>query len=358
MEGSTAASGGGAETAFYNYLWQQAASQGISVFVAAGDSGAAGCESSGAAVGSQRAVNGICTSPYADLCRGNRVKEGSNTSLYWLGGNNSILGTAQSYIPEVVWNESATNGGTGLAAGGGGASLQYAKPAWQIGNGVPADAHRDVPDVAVTAASHDGYLIYYNGSLTAVGGTSAASPSFAALFALINQKYKNTQGNPNPVLYPLAIKQSQGGGLVFHDITAGNNTVPGVAGYLAGAGYDLASGLGSVDALQLVNHWQDISLNGSFTLSATPTTVSVQAGQNGTVSATIAVSSGFNWPITFSVSGAPTGMTAKFSQATLVAPDSGTTALQLATSSATVAGAYTSSSLLRAVTSRKLFQSR
>ncbi len=339
--GASAANGGGTELAFYNSLWQQAASQGISVFVSAGDSGAAGCESSSATAGSQRAVNGICSSPYATCVGGTEFQEGTNTSLYWLGGNNSILGTAQSYIPEVVWNESAINGGSGLAAGGGGASIQYAKPSWQIGNGVPADAHRDVPDVAVTAASHDGYLIYYNGSLTAVGGTSAASPSFAALFALINQKYKSAQGNPNPVLYPLAIKQSQGGGLVFHDVAFGNNTVPGVAGYSAGAGYDLASGLGSVDALQLVNHWQDISLNGSFTLSAAPTTVSVQAGQNTTVSATVAVSNGFNWPVSFSITGVPSGVTAKFSQASLAAPGSGTTSLQISSSSATVTGSYT-----------------
>ena len=72
--------------------------------------------------------------------------------------------------------------------------------------------------------------------------TSASTPSFASLFAIVNQKYNGTQGNINPALYPLAIKQAQGGAAVFHDITSGNNTVPGVSGYAAGVGYDMASG--------------------------------------------------------------------------------------------------------------------
>lgn len=338
--GASSGPSGGTELAFYNTLWQQAAVQGISVFVSSGDSGAAGCEGSGASQGSQRAINGICTSPYVTCVGGTEFKEGSNPGLYWLGGNNAVLGTAQSYIPEVVWNESGTNGGQGLAAGGGGASTQQAKPSWQMGPGVPADGHRDVPDVAFTAAGHDGYLIFYNGALTAVGGTSAAAPSFASLFAIINQKYNSSQGNPNPVLYPLAIKQSQGGALVFHDITSGNNSVPGVAGYTAGAGYDLASGLGSVDALQLVTHWHDISLNGTFTLASTPTTLSIQAGQNATVTNTLVVANGFNWPVTLTTSGVPSGVTATFSQATVPAPGSGTSALQFAVSAAAQSGTY------------------
>ena len=339
--GAASGSISGTEMAFYNSLWEQAASQGISVFVSAGDSGAAGCDGASSSAGTQRAVNGICSSPYVTCVGGTEFHEGTNVGQYWLGGNNSVLGTAQSYIPEVVWNESATNGGTGLAGGGGGASVQWAKPSWQIGTGVPADGHRDVPDVALTAASHDGYMIFYNGALSVVGGTSASAPSLASLFTIVNQKYNSTQGNVNAVLYPLAIKQSQGGALVFHDIVSGNNTVPGVSGYAAGAGYDLASGLGSVDALQLVNHWHDVSLNGTFTLTAAPSTLSVQAGQNATANMAIAVSNGFNWPVAFSVSGVPAGVTATFSQATIAPPGAGSTALQLAATNAVASGTYT-----------------
>ena len=338
--GASSGSISGTEIAFYNSLWEQAASQGISVFVSAGDSGAAGCDDASVSAGTQRAVNGICSSPYATCVGGTEFHEGTNVGQYWLGGNNSVLGTAQSYIPEVVWNESAINGGSGLAGGGGGASIQWTKPSWQMGTGVPADGHRDVPDLALTAASHDGYMIFYNGALSVVGGTSAAAPSLASLFTIVNQKYNGTQGNVNPVLYPLAIKQAQGGALVFHDIISGNNTVPGVSGYAAGAGYDLASGLGSVDALQLVNHWHDVSLNGTFTLTTAPTALSEQAGQNTTATMAIAVSNGFNWPVTFGVSGAPSGLTATFSQATIAAPGSGSTSLQLAATSSVASGTY------------------
>ncbi len=331
----------GSQLAFYNSLWQQAAAQGISVFVSSGDSGAAGCDSSGAPSGTQKGINGICSSPYATCVGGTEFKEGTNPSLYWLPGSNSVLGTAQGYIPEVVWNESGSNGGSDLAGGGGGPSIQWPKPSWQTGPGVPADGHRDVPDVALTAAGHDAYMVFYNGALSSVGGTSASTPSFASLFAIVNQKYNGTQGNINPALYPLAIKQAQGGAAVFHDITSGNNTVPGVSGYAAGVGYDMASGLGSVDAYQLVNHFHDVSFNGTFSLTAAPATVSLQAGQYISVTTSITVSNGFNWPVALSVSGLPTGVSAFLGQSTIPAPGSGTTALQFQSSSSAPSGTYT-----------------
>jgi len=334
---SYSSSTGGTELAFYNSLWQQAAAQGMTVFVSAGDSGAAGCDASNARRGTQRAINGMCSSPYATCVGGAEFNEGSNPGQYWLAGNNATLGTAQSYIPEVVWNES----GSGLAAGGGGASIQWPKPSWQTGPGVPADGARDVPDLAMSAAAHDGYLIYYNGNLSVVGGTSAASPSLASLFTIVNQKYSGMQGSINPTLYALAVKQSQGAVAVFHDITSGNNTVPGVAGYAAGVGYDLATGLGSVDGLQLVNHFHDVSLNGTFSLTLSAATASAQAGQNASMNATVAVSGGFNWPVALSVSGLPAGVTASFNSATLAAPGSGTTALLFAAGISAASGTYT-----------------
>ena len=307
---------------------------------AAGDSGAAGCDNTNATTGTQRAVNGVCSSPYATCVGGTEFNEGANPSLYWLGGNNAVLGTAESYIPEVVWNESGSDAGKDLAAGGGGASVTYPKPVWQTGDGVPADSHRDVPDVAVTAASHDGYLIFYNGVLTSIAGTSASAPSFAGLFAIINQKYNSTQGNANPVLYPLAAKQAQGGAVIFHDVTSGNNTVPGVSGYTAVAGYDLASGLGSVDAAQLVNHWRDLTAAGTFTLSATPSSTVVQVGSSLFIGPTIAASNGFNSPVSFTVSGLPSGITPAFSNGATVTPGSGSTSLQLAVAKTVPPGAY------------------
>ena len=156
---------------------------------------------------------------------------------------------------------------TGLIAGGGAPSLIFAKPWWQAGPGVPNDQARDVPDVALAASgAHDAYALYVRGQLVGVGGTSAAAPSFAGIVAILNQYLiakgaipKAGLGNINPALYNLA--QNTTG--LFHDIVGGNNIVPcaagsngcsnGSEGYSAGVGYDLATGLGSVDAYNLVS---------------------------------------------------------------------------------------------------------
>jgi pseudomonalisin len=195
-------------------------------------------------------------------------------------GNNSVYGSATRYIPEAVWNESASNGGSGLWAGGGGASIAYTKPSWQTGPGVPADGKRDVPDVSLTAAGHDGYVIVESGGMEAIAGTSASAPSFAGLMALVNQKTGARQGLANAILYPLAVNQAAGGAAIFHDTIAGNNSVPGVTGFAATAGYDRASGLGSVDATLLVDHWTDAAKTptASLSMSASSTALTVKVG--------------------------------------------------------------------------------
>ena len=162
-------------------------------------------------------------------------------------------------------NESAL--GSGLWAGGGGVSTVYATPTWQTGTGVPsvdpgtsASHHRYVPDVALSAASHDGYVVMQEGTLYLVGGTSAASPSFAGIMALINQKTNGRNGLANTRLYSLAAQTPS----VFHDVSSGNDDVPCVSGsasctggfttgFSAGAGFDLATGWGSVDANALAS---------------------------------------------------------------------------------------------------------
>ena len=98
---------GAAELAFYNSLWEQAASQGMSVFVASGDAGAAGCSAAAAAKGTGTAVNGLCSSPYATCVGGTEFNEGSNPAQYWASANSDGYGSALGYIPEEVWNESA-----------------------------------------------------------------------------------------------------------------------------------------------------------------------------------------------------------------------------------------------------------
>ena len=280
----------GSGSSFYSSLWQQAAAQGISVFVASGDSGSAGCDvpysatSSGAnathPANGGFGVNGLGSSAYNVAVGGSKFDDSTASATYWNIGNDSHLSSARSYIPEVTWNESSYTSsgaaGNNLYAGGGGVSKLWTTPTWQTGPGVPsADPgtptghHRYVPDVSLTAAGHDGYLIVQEGLLQLVGGTSAATPSLAGIMAMIDQYTGVRNGNPNTRLYPLAISTPA----VFHDITAGTNAVPcqpgspscsaaasatapgTMTGFSAGAGYDLATGLGSVDAYVLALNW-------------------------------------------------------------------------------------------------------
>jgi len=262
---------GTSENAFYKNLWAQAAAQGITVLVAAGDSGAAGSDSSSSASGTGGAsVSGLASTP-SNICVGGTEFNDAG-GAYWSASNGAAYASALGYIPEAAWNESgAVAGGSGLWAGGGGASTLYAKPSWQVAPGVPADGRRDVPDVSLTAASHDGYLIQSGGALQAAGGTSCATPAFAGLMALVVQATGQRQGNANAVLYRLANAQYQSGGAaVFHDILSGSNSVPGVAGFLAGPGYDQATGLGSVDASALVANWSTAPANKVTAAIATP----------------------------------------------------------------------------------------
>jgi len=246
---------GTAELAFYNSLWEQAASEGMSVFVASGDAGAAGCSSGADIIGSGDAVNGLCTTPYSTCVGGTEFREVSNPAQYWSSANSANYGSALGYIPEEVWNESASSGGNGLWASGGGASTINTRPSWQaeLSGASAANGMRAVPDVALSAAAHDGYLVIENGSYRIVSGTSAATPSFAGTMALVVEAQRGTaQGNVNAALY----RQANAAHNPFHPTPTGNNSVPGTPGFTAnGAAYNLATGLGSVDGAQLVNGW-------------------------------------------------------------------------------------------------------
>ena len=340
--GSCEANMSAAELTFYDNLWQQAAVQGITAVVAAGDSGAAGCDNGlEAQAAGGPAVNGLCSTPYNVCVGGTEFNEGGNPGQYWSAGNAANWSSALGYIPEVVWNESGSNGGSGLWAGGGGASAYYSKPAWQSGPGVPADGQRDVPDVSMTAAAHDAYLMFYEGNLVGIGGTSAATPSFAGLMTLVNQQTGVRQGNANTSLYALATLQGAGGLAYFNDITSGDNTVPGAAGFSAAQGYDQASGLGSVDAAVLVNHWNDASGGfPSLTLTVTPGSIAVVAGAASTVVAQVGVTNGFSASVALSTTGLPAGAIAVFASPTLAAPGSGGSALTITAASNAVPGTY------------------
>ena len=354
--GSCESALGTSGNAFYNALWEQAAAEGITVLVASGDNGSAGCDNAmaGAPAALGFAVNGVASTPYNVAVGGTEFADGSQQSSYWNATNTADYASAIGYIPEAAWNEScdpgqaasATNCAFGnvnfsLLASAGGASTVYSKPLWQSGTGVPADNARDLPDVALAAASLHDQAVFCTSlagtpcqinaqqevvGLTLVGGTSASTPAMAGILALLEQKNGTFQGQVNYVLYRLA--QTNGNSCdsstqtnpkavnscVFYDVTTGSNMVPcaggspgcsstqnGTNGFMtgnmAGVGYDLVTGLGSVNATNLATEWKNISLAQSQTTLQT-SSASLTHGTAITLNGSVLPASG---------SGSPTG---------------------------------------------------
>jgi len=330
---------GATELAFYNGLWQQAASEGMSAFVSSGDSGASGCEEGSATNGAGRAVNGLCSSPYSTCVGGTEFNDGSNAAQYWNATNTTSYGSALSYIPEEVWNESGSNGGTGLWASGGGASAVYTEPSWQknVSGTSAANGMRAVPDVAMAAAGHDGYILFENGSYWVISGTSAASPTFAGVMALVVQAKGGVgQGNANAGLYPLVNATHN----PFHATPSGNNSVPGVTGFTASGGtYNQATGLGSVDGSLLVSAWVGgVAAGPDFALTSSSQAGTVQVGKTAAFTVSVAESGAAKNAVALTVK-APTGVTVTIAPASITP---GTTAtVTISVGSTAASGAQT-----------------
>ncbi len=215
-----------------NTLFEQAATEGMSLFAASGDSGSEGCERANGSTA--LATLDQSSQPFATAVGGTHL---------------SAVGPAPT---ETVWNESST----GAGAGGGGISSAWAMPSWQSGPGVvnsyssgtPCAASsgycREVPDVSADADPYGGYIVYWDGGWTDIGGTSAATPLWAAMVAdIISSVSGYRAGFLNPLLYAGAATESG----LFNDITSGNNDYGDVHGgvYPSTAAYDMASGLGT-----------------------------------------------------------------------------------------------------------------
>ena len=241
MEGSTDAT---AE----NTLFLEAAAQGQTVISAAGDNGSEDCFLAGQNLNVQLAVDDPSSQQYV-------------TGV----GGTSLAGVGPPPV-EAVWN----NGGglqallgSSAGAGGGGISTLWKMPAYQTSasaslhvinadsSGAPCGTTggycREVPDVSADADPFTGYLIYYQGAWSSIGGTSAAAPVWAALVALANASPAcsgTSVGFANPALYRAAGSGYAG---LFNDVTAGNNDFTGSNGgkFSAGPQYDMGSGLGS-----------------------------------------------------------------------------------------------------------------
>jgi subtilase family serine protease len=356
--GECEAQNGNAANASYVTTYQQAATEGVSVFVSSGDEGAASCDANKTVATHGIAVSGFASTPYNVAVGGTDFGDyygnqngGPALSTYWNASNTATFGSALGYVPEVPWNDSCASkllystpsialgpytqayGATGFCnstigtkyfrttgAGSGGPSNYSAQPTWQTGVvGLPTKSggKRYLPDVSLFAA--DGvfghFLVYCltdaaqgGGPCTytsdadalslAAGGTSFASPAMAGIQALINQKMGGAQGNPNYTYYKLAAAEqgahgttrcnSTGGSVaspvmphaecIFNDVTEGDIDLNctgtncfGVAGasegalstsanalapaYAAGTGWDFATGLGTVNAYNLVTAW-------------------------------------------------------------------------------------------------------
>ena len=381
----------GSTNAFLNGLWEQAAAQGQTVMVSSGDSGSAGCDNDDTqqfALDGQ-AVSGFASTPYnvavggTDFYYTDYATGGASIANYWSTTSTQLPAVSiKGVIPEQPWNDGpygldifnqfTADGSTSIAGGSGGASNAaicstnaysttgvctgtlsgYPKPAWQTGAGVPTDSVRDIPDVSLFAANGDNNSFYpicatdgdcqtagIGGNavqIYGVGGTSASSPAFAGIMALVNQKY-GRQGQADNILYALKTQHPTD----FHDVTHGSNAMPcelspassldcitatpsdspsgsgvtegeigntttKVPEYNATAGYNLATGLGTIDANNLVNDWNKIVLATSATTMTasqtsfahgTPITVSGAVTGTGTPTGNVALMTDSTEPV-------------------------------------------------------------
>jgi kumamolisin len=204
----------------FESAFQDAASLGIVVTVASGDSG-----SSDGTKG--LAVDFPGSAPHALCC-----------------GGTQLTATGSTITNEIVWN---SEGG----AGGGGHSSTFAMPTYQTGFVTPpagTTGGRGVPDVSGNAAPNSGYIVSVDGKKQVIGGTSAVAPLYAALVTLCAEKLGKPVGFLQPQIYKAGAQ-----GTAFHDITSGNNDASGAGGpYNATKGWDPASGLGSPNGMEIL----------------------------------------------------------------------------------------------------------
>jgi subtilase family serine protease len=215
------------------FAFQDAARHGVTVLGASGDDGTTDAEPDGSTLYPYRVDSWPSTDPLV-------------TSV---GGSQLLLDDQGNRLaPDKVWND-------GYGAGGGGVSAVFSRPWYQNGVRSVVGSHRGTPDISMSAAVDGAAWTYssYDPKATGwglVGGTSEATPIFSGVVALADQVAGHRLGLINPALYTLAHLPSRLSGLV--DITTGNNSFNGVTGYTAGPGYDLASGLGTVNGAEFV----------------------------------------------------------------------------------------------------------
>jgi len=269
---------GASFNAYISSLYQQGATEGVSIFVSSGDEGAASSDADRAYAQSGIAVSGFTSTPYNVSVGGTDFADtyaGTNAN-YWNSTNTANYGSARSYVPEIPWNDSCgsvllgdylgtlptfgsaelcgrsytttasgSGGPSGCATGApdtpgavSGSCAGYPKPSWQSGlTGNPSDGVRDIPDVSLFSANgpwgHD-YVFCLSdpnygtncagapSTWAGAGGTSFASPIMAAIQSLVNQATGSRWGNPNPTYYALAATEYGSRGSAPCDSALGN----------------------------------------------------------------------------------------------------------------------------------------
>jgi subtilase family serine protease len=292
-----------------NPYFQKMAAQGQNFFAASGDS--------------------------STWSKSNEAWPADNAYIVSVGGTDLVTASAGgAWKSETAWVDS----------GGGISPDSIPIPSWQQLAGVVNSSNkgsttlRNGPDVSANA-NFTFYVCADQTTCTAndYGGTSFAAPMWAGYIALVNQQLANngepTIGFINPTIYSQSVTSAYG--TEFHDITSGTS-----GSFSAVTGYDLVTGWGSPNGTGLINALAPTSTSPNFTISASPASVSVVQGNNGTSTITTAVSGGFNSAIALTASGQPSGVTVSFSPASIAAPGSGTSTMTIAVASTTAAGTY------------------
>jgi len=357
---------GSGDYAQLNNILSEAAVQGQTVVVAAGDSGSTDCWEDTTATTTYRealAADFPASSQYVTGMGGTEIPSADISSTYFTAptGTTDVVSSAKSYVPEQTWNDDAyvvsngyqgTTGLYAIDAGGGGTSIYTARPTWQTGvTGIPSGTFRVEPDLALLASNYfPGYIFCSSdetawtstqessctsglrdsstSDFTVAGGTSFAAPIFAGLVAVLNQAkgYTTGQGLLNQELYTLASSPTTYA-TAFHDINVANNgnecaagttycSTAGAASYFTTAGYDEATGLGSIDFTNLVAAWPTSTATpttATFTLAANPTAATVAPGSSTSTTITVTPTNGFTGTVNLTASGPSTLTNACFS---------------------------------------------
>jgi subtilase family serine protease len=231
--------------------YKNAAANGVSVLAGTGDAGATGAKTltsqgSAATFFLHRAVSWPATDPLVTALGG--------TQLHLDASGNKLK-------PDTVWND--TKLFNSPAASAGGLSTVFPRPSYQGHVSGAVGASRGVPDISMSAAVNGAALVYLDSRAAGsqagfylIGGTSEATPEFAGIVAIADQVAGHGLGLLNPALYKL--EAAKGPGIV--DVTTGTNTVTfpqggsthTVRGWNAVKGYDLTTGVGTIDAARFV----------------------------------------------------------------------------------------------------------